>query len=1228
MVKTLHAAGIEVILDVVYNHTAEGNHQGPMLSLKGFDNAGYYRLVDDDPRYYMDYTGTGNSLNMRNPRVLQLIMDSLRYWVLEMHVDGFRFDLAAALARELHDVDRLAAFFDLIQQDPVVSRVKLIAEPWDIGEGGYQVGNFPPLWSEWNGKYRDTVRDYWRGEPGALGELACRITGSSDLYGTSGRRPHASINFVTAHDGFTLHDLVSYDHKHNEANGEDNRDGESHNRSWNCGAEGPTDDPAGARAARAPEAQLPGDPAPLAGRADAARRRRARPHASAATTTPTARTTRLSWVDWAAADPELLEFAQPRRRAAPEPPRVPPARLVRRPADPRRRARDRLVPRRRRADEGRGLAVGRRARSRVFLNGEAIPHPDARGEPVRDDELLLALQRAARAGALRACRRRLFGKAWVVELDTARRRWSRARSELAAGAKLEVAARSSGAAAAGGLSRGDRAARHLPPAARARARLRAGRGARRLPRRARRQPPVQLAAPAGRARQRARLRRRRSRALERRARRRAGLRASCSTRCASTTSGSCSTSCPTTCPPARPRTAGGGTCSRTARRAARPAFFDVDWRGRRAAPGAPDPAADPGRALRRALREGELRLARDEGAFVLQVASTEAADRAALGRRAAARRGRARRARRCSSSSPTRTAPCRSPRASTRPASSAATAQGGAARAARARSAARSPRRRSRSTPRSAAGTPTPSAARAARAPELPARALARGGAGARLPALLRRLRAGRHCASRTRACSPRRTGSCSSGSRAARSRACASTTWTACATRAATSTGSRSSAPGGVGRGREDPRRGRGAARELAGRRHDRLRLPVALDRPVRRSRGRGRARRALRGAHRRRAQLERGRRATGRRARCAELFAARPRAGSASSRREICEGTVEQRDYTRARARARAGRAARRLAGLPQLRARARHRARAGRTRACVARALRAAQARAPELDPALLDFLGAVLRRALRGPLETELVLRFQQLTSALMAKGVEDTACYALAAARRAQRGRRRPGRVRGLAARLPRRERRGAAALAAHACWRPRRTTPSAARTCARGSRSCPRSPTRWADDGAAAGSRATSATGPPAGPDPKLEYLLYQTLVGAWPISRERAAAYRAEGGARGQGAHQLARARRAPTRTRSRASSTRSTTTAASAASSSAFAGELTGARAGQLAGDAPAQAREPRRARPVPGQRALGSVAGRSRQPPAGRLRGAPRAARRACARRPASR
>jgi len=244
MVRILHAAGLEVILDVVYNHTAEGNQLGPTLSLRGIDNAAYYRLAPDNRRYYIDYTGCGNTLNMVHPRVLQLIMDSLRYWVLDMHVDGFRFDLASALARELHEVDKLAAFFDIIHQDPVLSQVKLIAEPWDLGEGGYQVGNFPVGWTEWNGKYRDTVRSFWKGDGGVVSEFATRIAGSSDLYEQSGRRPYASINFVTCHDGFTLQDLVSYNQKHNEANGEDNRDGENNNLSWNCGVEGPTTDPA------------------------------------------------------------------------------------------------------------------------------------------------------------------------------------------------------------------------------------------------------------------------------------------------------------------------------------------------------------------------------------------------------------------------------------------------------------------------------------------------------------------------------------------------------------------------------------------------------------------------------------------------------------------------------------------------------------------------------------------------------------------------------------------------------------------------------------------------------------------------------------------------------------------------------------------------------------------------------------------------------------------------
>ena len=278
MVKTLHSAGLEVILDVVYNHTAEGNQLGPTLSLRGIDNASYYRLISSNPRYYMDYTGTGNTLNMRHPSVLQLIMDSLRYWVLEMHVDGFRFDLASALARELHEVDRLGAFFDIIGQDPVLSQVKLIAEPWDLGEGGYQVGNFPTGWAEWNDRYRDTVRAYWKGDGGLIGDFARRLTGSSDLYEASGRKPHASINYVTAHDGFTLTDLVSYNDKHNQANLENNRDGQHNNLSWNCGRRGRNRRPRHQRFARAAEAQLHRHVAAVPGRAHAARWRRDRPH--------------------------------------------------------------------------------------------------------------------------------------------------------------------------------------------------------------------------------------------------------------------------------------------------------------------------------------------------------------------------------------------------------------------------------------------------------------------------------------------------------------------------------------------------------------------------------------------------------------------------------------------------------------------------------------------------------------------------------------------------------------------------------------------------------------------------------------------------------------------------------------------------------------------------------------------------------------------------------------
>ena len=276
MVRALHAAGIEVILDVVYNHTGEGNQLGPTLSMRGVDNASYYWLTPRDPRYHMDFSGCGNTLNMQHPRVLQLIMDSLRYWVTEMRVDGFRFDLASTLARELFAVNRLGTFFDIIHQDPVLSQVKLIAEPWDVGEGGYQVGNFPVLWTEWNGKYRDCVRRFWKGDGGTVSEFATRLAGSSDLYAWSGRLPHASINFITCHDGFTLRDLVSYDDKHNEANGDDNKDGANDNNSWNCGAEGPTDDPA-IKALRIAEAQPGGIAAAVAGGADDLRRRRIEP---------------------------------------------------------------------------------------------------------------------------------------------------------------------------------------------------------------------------------------------------------------------------------------------------------------------------------------------------------------------------------------------------------------------------------------------------------------------------------------------------------------------------------------------------------------------------------------------------------------------------------------------------------------------------------------------------------------------------------------------------------------------------------------------------------------------------------------------------------------------------------------------------------------------------------------------------------------------------------------
>ncbi|SLH10831.1 glycogen debranching protein GlgX [Mycobacteroides abscessus subsp. abscessus] len=392
MVRALHAEGIEVILDVVYNHTAEGNHLGPTIAFRGIDNAAYYRLVEDDPSKYMDYTGTGNSLNVRHPHTLQLIMDSLRYWILDMHVDGFRFDLAATLARELHDVDRLSTFFDLVQQDPVVSQVKLIAEPWDVGEGGYQVGNFPGLWTEWNGKYRDTVRDYWRGEPATLGEFASRLTGSSDLYEATGRRPSASINFITAHDGFTLRDLVSYNEKHNEANGEDNRDGESHNRSWNCGVEGPTDDPE-ILALRAKQSRnllatlILSQGTPMLAHGDEMGRTQQGNNNVYCQDSP------LSWMDWSLAETnaDLLEFTRRVIGLRTEHPVFRRRRfLAGRPIRSAGAARDiawltpggeEMTPADWDSGFGKSLAV--------YLNGQGIPEPGPRGERITDDSFLL-----------------------------------------------------------------------------------------------------------------------------------------------------------------------------------------------------------------------------------------------------------------------------------------------------------------------------------------------------------------------------------------------------------------------------------------------------------------------------------------------------------------------------------------------------------------------------------------------------------------------------------------------------------------------------------------------------------------------------------------------------------------------------------------------------------------------------------------------------------------------
>jgi glycogen operon protein len=419
MVRTFHEAGIEVILDVVYNHTAEGDHLGPTINFRGIDNAAYYRLLDGDLRLYKDFTGTGNSLNARHPHTLQLIMDSLRYWVLEMHVDGFRFDLASTLAREFYDVDRLSAFFDIIQQDPVISQVKLIAEPWDIGEGGYQVGNFPGLWTEWNGKYRDTVRDYWRGEPAALGEFAARLTGSADLYEATGRRPAASINFVTCHDGFPLADLVSYNEKHNDANGEHNRDGESHNRSWNCGVEGPTDDPEiielrHRQMRNVITTLLLSQGTPMISHGDEiGRTQRGNNNAYC-------QDNDIAWINWADAGEyaDMLEFTRKvtaLRRAHP---------VFRRrrffdgrPSDSRHRMRDIYWLTREGVEMNsddwhsgiKSVAVG--------LNGEALREPDVRGERIVDDSFLLCFNAHAYPVDF-VLPEGPYAREWTVVIDT------------------------------------------------------------------------------------------------------------------------------------------------------------------------------------------------------------------------------------------------------------------------------------------------------------------------------------------------------------------------------------------------------------------------------------------------------------------------------------------------------------------------------------------------------------------------------------------------------------------------------------------------------------------------------------------------------------------------------------------------------------------------------------------------------------------------------------------
>ncbi len=442
MVRDLHRAGIEVILDVVYNHTAEGNHLGPTLSFKGIDNQAYYRLVDNDLKHYMDYTGTGNSLNVRHPHSLQLLMDSLRYWVTEMHVDGFRFDLASTLAREFYDVDKLSTFFELIQQDPVVSQVKLIAEPWDVGPGGYQVGNFPPQWTEWNGKYRDTVRDFWRGEPSTLGEFASRLTGSADLYESSARRPVASINFVTAHDGFTMRDLVSYNEKHNEANGEGNNDGESHNRSWNCGVEGDTDDEK-VLALRARQQRnfigtlLLSQGVPMLLHGDELGR------TQQGNNNTYCQDSELSWIHWEAMDQPLVEFTAFVNKLRHDHPTFRRSRFF--DGRPVRRGQGEKLPDivwlktdgTEMLPEDWGSGFGRTIG--VFYNGDGIQEKDSRGRRITDDSFIMAFN--AHDETVDFCLPAdEYGQYWDVQFDTAAQADSY--EPLKAGATLTLEAKS------------------------------------------------------------------------------------------------------------------------------------------------------------------------------------------------------------------------------------------------------------------------------------------------------------------------------------------------------------------------------------------------------------------------------------------------------------------------------------------------------------------------------------------------------------------------------------------------------------------------------------------------------------------------------------------------------------------------------------------------------------------------------------------------------------------